>query len=66
MTDSTFSATSDSSRSRQYQSEFAAGYKTQVIGKDISTISVGKVSGSSLTGNGFNDALAKIKAAAKI
>lgn len=59
--DSTFSATSDSSRSLQYQAQFSSGYKTQVIGKNLANISVGKVSGASLTGKGFNDALAKIK-----
>jgi hypothetical protein len=66
VTDSTFSATSNSGRSKAYQNEFASGYKAFVIGKNISTINVGKVSGSSLTGTGFNNALAKIKAQAKI
>lgn len=49
-----------------YQEVFAAGYKKFVIGKKISEINVGVVSGSSLTGKGFNDALAKIKAQAQV
>jgi uncharacterized protein with FMN-binding domain len=53
-------------RSEQYQAKFMSGYKTYVVGKNIADIQVGKVSGSSLTGAGFNDALAKIKAQAKV
>ncbi len=47
------------------QGQFIAGFKTQVIGKDISTLKVSKVSGSSLTPLGFNAALEIIKAEAK-
>ncbi len=49
----------------EYQNKFASGYKAYVVGKDIDTIKLGAVSGSSLTGIGFNDALAKIKVQAK-
>lgn len=65
-TDSTFEGTSNSGESRKYMSKFSSGYKSLVVGKNISTLSLGKVSGSSLTGKGFNDALSKIKAQAKI
>jgi|GEM_PF-515556 len=63
---STFSATSDSGTSKNFQKQFADGYISQVVGKKLSDINVGKVSGSSLTAKGFNDALSQIKAQAKI
>ncbi len=63
---STFSATSDSGKSREYQKKFSDGYISQVVGKKLSDINVGKVSGSSLTGKGFNDAVRQIQAQAKI
>lgn len=47
------------------QSDFAANYKEQVIGKNIDDIMLTKVSGSSLTPKGFNDAVEKIKEQAK-
>jgi hypothetical protein len=42
-----------------------ADYKQYVVGKKIDEVQLTKVSGSSLTPQGFNDALAKIKAEAK-
>lgn len=51
--------------SARFQNIFAAGYQSQVVGQDISNLSVGKVSRSSLTPEGFNDALDKIRAQAK-
>jgi hypothetical protein len=53
------------SDSKKYQQKFISGYKTMVVGKKISDISLSKVSGSSLTPNGFNDAIAKIAVQAK-
>lgn len=44
-----------------FQNKFISGYKTQVIGKNIDSIKLGVVSGSSLTPNGFNTAVANIK-----
>lgn len=52
--------------SKNYQGQFIAGYKALVIGKDITSVHLSKVSGSSLTPIGFNDALQKIEAQAKI
>lgn len=46
---------------REFQAQFIGGYKERVIGKDINEISLSQVSGSSLTSQGFNDALDKIK-----
>lgn len=50
--------------SAMYQKAFAAGIADVVVGKDIDTLNVSKVAGSSLTSGGFNDALAQIKAKA--
>lgn len=47
------------------QTDFAANYKPMVIGKNIDEVMLTKVSGSSLTPKGFNDAIEKIKAEAK-
>ncbi len=51
--------------SKRFQGMFLSGYKQYVIGKNIASLSLTKVSGSSLTPKGFNDALLKIKAQAK-
>jgi len=54
----THAATSTSS---QYQSEFTSNFKNLVVGKSVDEISLSRVAGSSLTSNGFNDALEQIK-----
>ena len=51
--------------SKQFQQTFIDNYKPLVIGKKISEVNLDKVSGSSLTPKGFNDAITKIKAEAK-
>lgn len=51
--------------SKKMQEDFAANYKTQVVGKSLSAVKLEKVSGSSLTPKGFNDAIEKIKAQAQ-
>lgn len=65
VTDSVFKSLAERPASVQMQSNFAGGYKEYVVGKKLDEIEVGKVSGSSLTPKGFNDAVAKIKAEAK-
>lgn len=50
----------------QYQELFIANYKSLVVGKSINSVELGQVSGSSLTSNGFNDALEQIKEQAKV
>lgn len=55
----------DDPMSTKYQDSFISGYKPMVIGKDISTVHVGKVALSSLTPNGFNNALKSIEQQAK-
>ena len=52
--------------SRAYQADFADGYKAFVIGKDIGTLELSRVSGASLTPRGFNDALNTIRSQAKV
>lgn len=52
-------------KSKFMQDAFAGGYKEMVIGKKINDIHLEKVSGSSLTPIGFNDALEQIKSQAK-
>lgn len=44
-----------------YQKHFASGIKDVVVGKKLDELNVGIVSGSSLTGQGFNDAVSIIK-----
>ncbi|WP_284979694.1 hypothetical protein [Arthrobacter sp. fls2-241-R2A-200] len=50
---------------KKFQGEFASGIAAQVVGKDIDSLNVSKVAGSSLTSGGFNDAVQKIKSEAK-
>jgi uncharacterized protein with FMN-binding domain len=48
-----------------FQSDFIQGYKSLVVGKSISSVNLSKVSGSSLTSQGFNEAITKIENQAK-
>jgi uncharacterized protein with FMN-binding domain len=66
ITNSTVSNLANDGTSRRYQNMFIGGYKTYVNGKNISSVHIGKISGSSLTGTGFNAALEKIKNQAKV
>jgi uncharacterized protein with FMN-binding domain len=52
-------------KSKFMQGVFVENYKQMVIGKNISDLKLGKVAGSSLTPQGFNDALERIKAQAQ-
>ena len=54
----------ESPNSKRFQGEFAGGIGAAVVGKDIDSISVSKIAGSSLTSGGFNAAIATIKAEA--
>lgn len=51
--------------SERYQTIFEKNYKAMVVGKKIDEVKLTKVSGSSLTSRGFQDALEKIKQEAK-
>ena len=50
------------SEAKVHQGEFVDGIAAEVVGKDIDTLNVSRVGGSSLTSDGFNAALATIKA----
>ena len=50
------------STSRGYQQKFAGGIADEVVGKTLDELDVSKVSGSSLTSQGFNQAIDQIKA----
>jgi uncharacterized protein with FMN-binding domain len=63
---STSAATTNYSRdSREYSNMFLRNYKPLVVGKSITSISLSRVSGSSLTSQGFNDAIEQIKSQAR-
>ena len=47
---------------KSYQAQFVDGISAEVVGKDIDSLKVSRVAGSSLTSGGFNDALKTIKA----
>jgi uncharacterized protein with FMN-binding domain len=49
-----------------FQTLFAEGIAAVVEGRDIDTLDVSRVGGSSLTSGGFNDAIEKIKAEALV
>ena len=49
-----------------YEQLFEGGISSAVVGKNINSLNVGVVAGSSLTSQGFDDALTKIKADAKV
>jgi len=65
ITDVTFEPKAQRPASVKFQGMFAEGFKQFVVGKKIDEVQLSKVSGSSLTPKGFNDALAKIKVQAK-
>ncbi len=66
VTDATVIGSASRSQSARYQSIFIDGFKPLVVGKNIDQLNLSRVSGASLTTNGFNDAIAKIKAQAKV
>ncbi|MHC2184600.1 uncharacterized protein with FMN-binding domain [Rathayibacter agropyri] len=53
---------SENPTGQQYQGRFADGISGEVVGKQLNELKVSKVSGSSLTSGGFNDAVDAIKA----
>ncbi len=65
VTDSSVTQTANNQNSANYQAMFKENYKPSVVGKALKDISLSRVSGSSLTSQGFNDALDTIKSQAK-
>lgn len=62
VTDVTIITNPNNPTTANYQSQFADGIAEIVIGEDIDSLNVTVVAGSSLTGNGFREALSAIKA----
>jgi uncharacterized protein with FMN-binding domain len=65
ITNSTVTEGASDPEAREYQQDFIGSYKSFVTGKNIDDIKLSRVSGSSLTSNGFNRALDQIKQQAK-
>lgn len=65
VTDTSVQSKAISSDGEKFQKRFISGYKTEVVGKKLDDINLSQVSGSSLTPNGFNDAVKDIQQQAK-
>ncbi len=65
ITDAQVSVKAQVPASKHWQQVFTDNYKQYVVGKNINEVNLTKVSGSSLTPKGFNDAIQKIKTQAK-
>lgn len=61
ITEASVTTMGETGEAQEYQSKFASGFKSQVVGKKIDEVSLSRVAGSSLTSNGFNDALSDIE-----
>lgn len=60
ITDVAVEGSADGGNSQQFQEQFASGIADVVVGEPIDELSVSRVSGSSLTSNGFNAAIEDI------
>ncbi len=58
-------AKSNVAEAKDYQNQFLAAYKSQVVGKKITDVNLTRIAGSSLTSIGFNSAIDKIKSEAQ-
>jgi uncharacterized protein with FMN-binding domain len=65
ITDSEITSGARDDQAQSYQDAFISGYRSLVSGKSISSIKLSRVSGSSLTSQGFNNALHAIEQQAK-
>ncbi len=66
VTGTTFESLAEDRESKRFQTEFGDNFQPLVVGKNINELNLTKVSGSSLTPIGFNDALQKIKQQASV
>lgn len=62
ITDIVVTPESTNGTSVRYQNQFAEGIAAETVGKPVDSLSVSRVSGSSLTSGGFQEALDVIKA----
>lgn len=58
-------AEASDAEAKEYQTLFDDHYKTLIVGKKVNGLSLSRVAGSSLTSNGFNDALDEIRQEAR-
>lgn len=65
VTDATAVPQAERPISKNFQNIFAQNFKTQVVGVNIQNLKLDKVSGSSLTPKGFNEAVEQIKTQAQ-
>jgi hypothetical protein len=65
ITDTTAKVSATSRESKEYAVNFANNYKQLVVGKKINAVKLSRVSGSSLTSQGFNDAILQIESQSK-
>lgn len=65
VTDATAVPQAEQPISKKMQQVFSQNFKGMIIGKNINEVTLDKVSGSSLTPKGFNDAVEQIKTQAK-
>lgn len=61
ITDASVTQQGKTGEAQEYQSAFASGFKSQVVGKKASEVNLTRVAGSSLTPDGFNRALDEIE-----
>ncbi len=66
ITDTSVKNNATDAESREHQKLFSDNYKSLVVGKKVSEVSLSRVSGSSLTSSGFNTALNQIKDDARV
>ena len=65
ITDAKLTQNATGGEAAEFQSKFASGYKSLVVGKKITDVSLTRVAGSSLTPIGFNNAISDIENQAK-
>lgn len=65
ITDTSAQSGANDPTAQEFQDDFISGYKALIVGKDITSVHLSHVSGSSLTSQGFNRALDQIKSQAK-
>lgn len=61
ITEATVTQNANGGEAEEYQNRFASGFTSQVVGKKIDEVSLSRIAGSSLTPNGFNNAIQEIK-----
>lgn len=61
VTDAKVTQEGKTDEAQEYQAAFASAFKSQVVGKKISDVSLSRVAGSSLTPRGFNSAISDIE-----